>query len=577
MAALSSLSPEIHRLLIRVCLLTTLFELLKVIPPALFKEVIDHLTNSAPLLQNDNTLLFLLLGYLCSLFFMNLLDLAGEYVVSRGIVGSEMDVLRRTFLKLLSLDVAYHEQHETGRSINRLLKGQSRVNELLWHLTLTLLPALAQCLITLAILFTIGWQIGLVFLFSVPCFLLLMIIGARRTQPLREAYYGYQDQFAGSVIQSLANVRTVKDFHAEDWELAKADQHLDRYRETFTKRLNVGLSHLLLEDCVISLARVLTLAAGVWLFLGSALSTGTLVFIMTLSEKAYLTLMRIYRVYFFVQDAEPAVQQFHEILRQTPSVSAPLTSPHRLSDGRVEFREVTYTYSGRSLEALTNLSFVVPARQTAAFVGRSGSGKTTLVKLLLRHFDPQSGTILIDDSPIQHLTRESLSHGVAVVSQDVELFNDSILANLTYGLTDIPMAEVEAVARVAHAHEFIMQYDQGYQTLIGERGVKLSGGQKQRLAIARALLRRPKILIFDEATSSLDAESERFIQEAIISLVGKITLIIIAHRFSTIEHADCIFLVDRGTIRETGTHQELIQQRGIFFQLREMQRLGDVV
>jgi len=222
------------------------------------------------------------------------------------------------------------------------------------------------------------------------------------------------------------------------------------------------------------------------------------------------------------------------------------------------------------------VSFEVPERSVAAFVGRSGAGKSTVMKLLLRHADVSGGKILIDGTPINEYSFENLRAGISIVSQDVELFNDTIAGNIAYGALNASKAEIVRASKLAHAHEFIVKFPQGYDTMVGERGVKLSGGQKQRIAIARALVTNPKILIFDEATSSLDSESERYIHKSIVNLSGKLTLLIIAHRFSTIEHADKIILLEDGKVAEVGSHKELMAKKGIFARLRKLQELGEV-
>ena len=195
---------------------------------------------------------------------------------------------------------------------------------------------------------------------------------------------------------------------------------------------------------------------------------------------------------------------------------------------------------------------------------------------MLRHFDTTSGKIFIDNNNIKDYSLKNLRKDIAIVSQDVELFNESIYENIAYGVENAKKADIIKVAKLAHAHEFILQFEKGYDSIVGERGIKLSGGQKQRIAIARALLRKPKIMVFDEATSSLDAESEKYIHKSIFNLIGNITLIIIAHRFATIEHADKIILLENGNVAEIGTHKELMKKKGIFAKLRKLQELEQV-
>ena len=240
---------------------------------------------------------------------------------------------------------------------------------------------------------------------------------------------------------------------------------------------------------------------------------------------------------------------------------------------KIEFRGVNFTYDGQR-EILRNVSFEVRKGETVALVGPSGGGKSTLSELVPRFYNACGGEIYIDGRPIDDYTQESIREHMGIVSQETILFNDTIANNIAMGRTDITPEQIEAAARVANAHDFIMQTEQGYQTNIGDRGMKLSGGQRQRLSIARAVLRNPEILILDEATSALDTESEKLVQEALTSLLEGRTSIVIAHRLSTIHNADRIIVIDAGRIAEQGTHSELMAKGGIYAKLIEMQSLA---
>ncbi|HYD01097.1 MAG TPA: ATP-binding cassette domain-containing protein, partial [Phycisphaerales bacterium] len=254
-----------------------------------------------------------------------------------------------------------------------------------------------------------------------------------------------------------------------------------------------------------------------------------------------------------------------------PAAPPPDGQARRLFRGELDIHEVSFTYPGGTQEVLHGVSLHVPAGHTVALVGHSGSGKTTLCNLIARFYDPTSGAILLDGTDLHTIPAERYRSLLGIVEQDVFLFDGSIADNIAYGRRDAAEAQVRAAAQAANAHEFISGFDKGYQTVIGERGVRLSGGQKQRIAIARALLADPRILILDEATSSLDTESERLIQRALVELMRGRTCFVIAHRLSTIRHADLIVVLEHGKITETGTHDELVTAGGRYLRMLQAQ------
>ncbi|NOS66856.1 MAG: ATP-binding cassette domain-containing protein, partial [Candidatus Peribacteraceae bacterium] len=258
-------------------------------------------------------------------------------------------------------------------------------------------------------------------------------------------------------------------------------------------------------------------------------------------------------------------------------------------EGRIHFRDVTFAYvKGKTI--LEHVTFDVPPKTMLAVIGRSGAGKSTIVKLLYRHYDATSGAILVDGTDIREYKLRPYRRQIALVPQDIEIFNATVWENIAFGskgfissTTAVPgeqssasRDEIIRVSRIAYAHDFIEEFPEGYDTLVGERGVRLSGGQRQRIGIARALLSNPSILIFDEATSSLDTESEQLIQKAMRDIARDYTMIVIAHRLSTIEHADAVMVLEDGKIAELGTHDDLLKQGNIYAKMRELQRLGEV-
>jgi subfamily B ATP-binding cassette protein MsbA len=285
----------------------------------------------------------------------------------------------------------------------------------------------------------------------------------------------------------------------------------------------------------------------------------------------YTPINRLNRANNVIQQAVACHQRVRELLDVAPQIQdSPTAYPLPAVKGRVTFDRVSFCYN-EARSTLSDVSFEVNPNETAAFVGLSGAGKTTIINLLARFYEPTSGSILIDGINIREATLSSLRSQLGLVTQETILFNDTVRANIAYGLDKVPLERIEEAAKAAKAHEFILDLPQGYDTPIGEKGGLLSSGQRQRLAIARALLKNPPVLILDEATSALDTESERLIQTALVNVMMGRTTLVIAHRISTIRNADQIFVVDDGRIAESGTHDELSRKNGIYKKLYDLQ------
>jgi subfamily B ATP-binding cassette protein MsbA len=285
----------------------------------------------------------------------------------------------------------------------------------------------------------------------------------------------------------------------------------------------------------------------------------------------YTPINRLNRANNVIQQAVACHQRIEEVLKEMPEIQdAPTAYPLPSVQGCVTFESVSFCYN-ETRPTLIDVSFKVGRYETAAFVGLSGAGKTTIINLLSRFYDPTSGRIMIDGIDVKEVTLSSLRSQLGLVTQETILFNDTVRNNIAYGLGDVPFEGIVEAARAAQAHEFIAALPQGYDTMIGEKGGQLSSGQRQRLAIARALLKNPPILILDEATSALDTESERLIQIALANVMRNRTTLVIAHRISTIRNADQIFVVDSGRIVELGTHEELYELNGVYRKLYDLQ------
>ncbi|HLC72732.1 MAG TPA: ABC transporter ATP-binding protein [Candidatus Nanoarchaeia archaeon] len=395
-------------------------------------------------------------------------------------------------------------------------------------------------------------------------------------QPYREAYHRLFDAASGELAQTLYNVRTVKDYVQEHKEYNTYSSLLKRYVEKLQLRLGMERWYITWRESATNAIRAGTMFLAIWFVIKGILTPGDLVLVFTLTEKAFLNIHRVGRIYNFLGDAHESLSRVRIILEEKNTLPEPLIPSLPVNKGgTIEVKNASFSYTTETV--LEKVNFVVPAKKVVAIIGESGSGKTTLIKLITRHYDPTSGGIYLDGINLRRLALSTLRKKIAVVSQHIEIFNRTVHENIAYGTQQATRKKVVEAAKKANAHEFIMSFKQGYNTLVGEKGVRLSGGQQQRIGIARALLANPEILIFDEATSSLDSKSEIGIQKAIFTARGRYTMIIIAHRLSTIEHADIIVVMHRGQVIEMGAPEELLKKGKSFYKrMRVLQRLGEI-
>jgi ABC-type multidrug transport system fused ATPase/permease subunit len=568
------LSPSLKKLLIQAIVFVLIIEAAKLIPPYLVKNIVDIL------LVSNNTfvpVIYLVLGILITSVITSLIE--SKYYRFNADVGfkTETEILKSAHSKVLDLDLSYHENHPSGDTVHLINNGALKLKELLWFIQDQFLASIIQVVLSSILLLYTHTYAALFFVASLPISIFLIVISAKKLQPYRRSYHRLFREASWNMTQSIVHSRTVKDFVQETAEKKLFSSGLDKYLSGARERITVEADDMRIRDWLLGLIRSSVIMFAAYLVYQGEMTAGTLVLFSTVSEKAIASLYRIGRLFSFLGDSIEAINQLIELYNVKNKIvedNSSLALAKGNAKGEVIFQDVSFGYNSNS-NIINQFSLVIPKRSICAFVGRSGAGKSTLVKLLFRHYDVSSGKILLDNHDIRDIRLNDYRAALAVVSQDVEIFDRTIYENISYGI-DATLQDVINVAKRAYAHSFIEKLPQGYNTKVGERGVLLSGGQKQRLGIARALLKNPLILVFDEATSSLDSESEQMIQQAIKGISRELTLIVIAHRLSTIQSADMIVVMDEGKLIEIGTHKELLSKRGLFQYLRELQGFQDL-
>lgn len=565
-----------RRQVVLVTVFVVVYELVKIGPPYLLKIVVDHLVHWDPAKIPD--MLWLIGGML----LVDIAILIAHWGIDKYIfwllIGIEEVLPMQLHRKLLSLSLGYHEQQSTGSLIVKIQSGVDRLVTFTSSMSWDFMPSVIQLVVTAVAIAWLNWQLGLVFVGVVPLFLWLTWRMGVHLYPYRKKrHQGYEDA-GGIMAESIINIYTVQSFSQEPAELGRHQRVREQISEGSRYEFGTRLTHNFWRGFLVDCGRVAVLAYGVFLVWRNAISIGDLIFFTTLSEKAYLSLFRLSRVYDHLVESGTAVERLMGVLQQPALVTSPRggKKPRRIR-GAITFDHVSFSYPGAlHVPVLQDVSFTIQPGQRVALVGPSGGGKTTIVKLLYRHYDVTGGSILIDGLDVRRYDLTPYRQQLAIVPQDVEIFNTTARENIAYGRRKASERAIVRAAGVAHADEFIRQLPDGYQTVVGERGVRLSGGQKQRLGIARAVLADPRILIFDEATSHLDTLSERLIQESLETLAQDRTTIIIAHRLSTIQSADLILVVEDGRIKEAGSHADLRQGSGLYAQLLALQGLGQL-
>jgi len=517
------------------------------------------------------TLFYIVLAIPAIYLLLGVFNYAKTYLMAYIAQRITLEIRNKTYehLHLLSLD--FYTKGSTGNLMSRLTNDIMAIQTALNKAPATIVCDGLTVIVLIGILFYLHWKFALVSLIVFPIASIPIIKFSQRMRQLSKQSQKQMAEIYINLQESISAINVTKAFNRETTEIERFRKTNKKFYDTIIRFIKTeAFSSPVMEFIgALALAIVLFFAGkdvitGVWsagsffAFFGSAFSI-------------YQPLKNFAALNPQIQQALSAAERVFELLQEKPKViEMPSAYPLPPLKEKISYENVYFSYNGKNY-ILEDISFSIRSGEIVAIVGPSGSGKTTIANLLLRFYDPTSGKISIDGHDIKNVSIKSLRDQIGLVTQEVVLFNETVKYNIAYGKFDATEEEIINSAKLAYAHDFIMKMPQGYDTIVGERGVLLSGGEKQRIAIARAIIKNPKILILDEATSALDAESEMLIQEALEKLMKNRTTLIIAHRFSTIKKSDRIIVIDQGKIVDIGTHEELFKKEGLYRKLHQLQ------
>ena len=543
-----------------------------IITPLLYGGAVDYVNGDAGF--STLVLWYILGAYALSRLGQQIFSEGKEYLFSRVAQRAVRGAAMTAFRHLHLLSMRFHLDRQTGGLTRAIERGAKGMEFIMTSAAFEVVPLLVEVVLVSILLWAMfGWPYAVITFATVAIYALFTIKVTEWRMKFRRQMNKADEQAATKAVDSLINYETVKYFNAEEHEAKRFDVSMRQYEDaavlsrTSLAAVNIG------QGAVIALGLVLIMGIAGHDIQAGKLSVGDFVAVNTYLLQLYLPLNFLGWVYREIRQSLIDLERMFGLLDEHPDVQDKQGAESlRLQEAQIEFKDVHFAYKDRAI--LKGVSFTVPAGKKVAIVGPSGAGKSTISRLLFRFYDPQKGSIEIDGHNVQDVQQASVRAAIGVVPQDSVMFNASIGYNINYGRAEASQAEIEEAAKLASIDSFIKQLAEGYDALVGERGLKLSGGEKQRVAIARAILKKPSIFLFDEATSALDSQTEKQIQSALNEVSESRTTLIIAHRLSTIVDCDEILVMREGQIAERGTHADLIAIKGLYAAMWARQASG---
>lgn len=569
--------PDLKARVVLAMLALILSKIVTVATPYAFKHATDALTGGAGAAAVAvTTVLFLVLAYGFGRIMMVILAQIRDAVFAKVSQRAVRDLAVRTFRHLHALSLRFHLERRTGGLSRIVSRGTMGIDTVLRFSLFNTFPTILEIVLVAGVLaWSYGWLYAAVILATVVAYIWFTYAATEWRINIRRDMNAADTEANTKAVDSLLNFETVKYFGNEEHEARRYAGSMDSYEKAAVKTW-VSLAVLNAGQAVIfSVGLTIVMAMSALAVRAGTATVGDFVMINALMIQLYMPLNFIGSSYREIKQGLIDVEQMFELLRVNAEIAdRPGARPLMVTAADVVFDNVSFSYDPER-QILRNLSLRVPPGKTVAIVGPSGAGKSTISRLLYRFYEADSGRILIDGQDIADVTQVSLRAAIGMVPQDTVLFNDTIRYNIRYGRPDASDAEVAEAARMAQIHDFVTSLPKGYDTLVGERGLKLSGGEKQRVSIARTILKGPPILILDEATSALDSFTENQIQAALRKVSENRTTLVIAHRLSTVVDADEIVVLERGQIAERGTHAELLARAGLYAAMWNRQRQAE--
>ena len=553
--------------MVRTLILTVIMGIITGFIPLIMRHILDELvrlSKGGATSANIHAVFLVLLFLFAVRCVQQILYYVSTRTSNRLRYHLQEDLRTGVFQRLAGLSIDYFEKNRIGEVVARSSAAISEMQSWMTGFTGNYALQFVTLVVSVSLLAFVSPLAGLIMTLAVALRLLLHLSSLKRNVPDWEHARKLEEHAAGNFSETLSNMSTIRSLAHEGLSLKQFRHIMDQYTELEIKTDDRMEQSFLVREAVVLIGSTLSFGIIAYAILNGQETVGTLLAASLYIQQITSASRPIGRLIIDTGRANVAVGRIVEIYSEVPAVIDVPNAKELENIKTIEFRNVSFSYPKLKTAVLKDISFRIEDGQTFAIVGKSGCGKTTITKLLMRFYEPTSGQILINDKPVSHYTQESIRNKIGIVLQDVALFNGTIDFNLRLAKANATPAEIRAAAQAAHADDFIDDMAEGYKTIVGERGIKVSGGEKQRIAIARAILKDPDLIILDEATSALDSESEHAVQAGLKSLLAKRTALVIAHRLSTIIHSDQILVIKNGTIIEQGTHTELLADKTIY-------------